>query len=573
MGTWVLNGTTVKLDDNSNTVAIGADTTTLGRKLEVVGGPARLALEDKGGEVHDVRAYGARGDGTDDTAAVNEAIQTAEANPRGGIVYFPPGTYRITNALLLPSELLTVRHPLQFLGAGPKLSVITTDDATRNIFHLLLAVPDINDKVEPVIFRDLKFEAMVTRTGGAAIRQDVTPGSFFQHGIRIENCHFKGQFISVHLRGASSSVIENSTFWQGIASEADVWIDEQVGGDSTTHLITGCLFGDSTQTASKAIKMTGRSGGDRIIGNLFAYYDTQIHFEIAGGTAQLVHGNVMEGARTAAVRMAGSNNQIHSVISGNTMRVGASAVPRRCILADVRGAGALAARITVVGNKFAGELFGNTTKGIELMPQGGAAVDRWLIAENFFEGFTTAIDAGAGVTGLMLGNNSFFNNATNLANASTAGIGATFLDRVGIGAQNGVSPTKELHIKSGGAARPRVYLEGLPGISSPGVEFAFDSTNTRRAALVGTAAGSSGVQLELFTKPDGAGIAQRLVVDKDGNALWKTPNFQEMISVAVDPPAPAVGRARLFARDTGTGKTQLCVRFSTGVVQVLATEP
>ena len=573
MGTWVLNGTTVKLADNANTVAIGADTTTPDRKLEVVGGPARLAVEDRGGEVYDVRAYGARGDGGDDTLAVNGAIQAAQAAPRGGIVYFPPGTYRITAALLLPSELLTVTRPLQFLGAGPKLSVITTDDPTRNIFQLAVPVPDNNDKVEPVIFRDLKFEAMVPRTAGAAIRQDVPPGSFFQHGIRIGNCHFKGQYIAVELHGASTAVIENNTFWQGIASEADVWIDEQAGIDSTTHLITGCLFGDSTRTAAKAIKITGKSGGDRIIGNLFVYYETQIHFEVAAGTAQLIQGNVMEGARTAAIRMTGSDNQIHSVISGNTIRIGPLDTPLRCIWADVSGPGAVASRITVVGNKLASDLTAGTTKGIELAPTGGATVDHWLIAENLLEGFTVAVDAGPGVTGLMLGNNAYNGNAADFANASGGAIGAAFLDRVGIGAPNVMSPTKDLRLKSALAVRPRIYLEGLAGVSSPGVEFAFDGANTRRAALVGAAAGSSGVQLELFTKPDGAGPAQRLVVDKDGNALWTSPGFQEMVSVPVDPPAPTAGRGRLYMRDTGTGKTQLCVRFATGPAQVIASEP
>jgi hypothetical protein len=37
--------------------------------------------------------------------------------------------------------------------------------------------------------------------------------------------------------------------------------------------------------------------------------------------------------------------------------------------------------------------------------------------------------------------------------------------------------------------------------------------------------------------------------------------------------APVANRARLFVRDNGDGKTQLCVRVHTGVVKVLATEP
>lgn len=40
-----------------------------------------------------------------------------------------------------------------------------------------------------------------------------------------------------------------------------------------------------------------------------------------------------------------------------------------------------------------------------------------------------------------------------------------------------------------------------------------------------------------------------------------------------DAAAGAVNRGRLYVRDNGSGKTQLCVRFNTGAVQVIATEP
>jgi hypothetical protein len=42
---------------------------------------------------------------------------------------------------------------------------------------------------------------------------------------------------------------------------------------------------------------------------------------------------------------------------------------------------------------------------------------------------------------------------------------------------------------------------------------------------------------------------------------------------ASDPPAPATNGARLFTRDDGSSKTQLCIRFASGAVQVIATEP
>jgi hypothetical protein len=51
-----------------------------------------------------------------------------------------------------------------------------------------------------------------------------------------------------------------------------------------------------------------------------------------------------------------------------------------------------------------------------------------------------------------------------------------------------------------------------------------------------------------------------------------TTSFYELAEIA-DPAAPSANRARLFARDNGSSKTELCVRFPSGAVQVLATEP
>lgn len=39
------------------------------------------------------------------------------------------------------------------------------------------------------------------------------------------------------------------------------------------------------------------------------------------------------------------------------------------------------------------------------------------------------------------------------------------------------------------------------------------------------------------------------------------------------PDAGDTNTARLFCRDNGSGKTELCVRFPTGAVQVIETEP
>jgi Pectate lyase superfamily protein len=88
--------------------------------------PATLntsGIEDKGGQVFNVKASyngipGAKGDGTtDDTAAVNSAIAAAIAV--GGTVYFPPGTYLVAGALVVPNDGSTPpnQKPLRMTGA------------------------------------------------------------------------------------------------------------------------------------------------------------------------------------------------------------------------------------------------------------------------------------------------------------------------------------------------------------------------------------------------------------------------------------------------------------------------
>jgi hypothetical protein len=73
-----------------------------------------------------------------------------------------------------------------------------------------------------------------------------------------------------------------------------------------------------------------------------------------------------------------------------------------------------------------------------------------------------------------------------------------------------------------------------------------------------------------------------MILKVDGKVGIGTASPLEKFSVAAgeigldeisDPAAPAANRARIYVRDNGSGKTQLVVRFSSGAVQVLATEP
>jgi parallel beta-helix repeat protein len=46
-----------------------------------------------------------------------------------------------------------------------------------------------------------------------------------------------------------------------------------------------------------------------------------------------------------------------------------------------------------------------------------------------------------------------------------------------------------------------------------------------------------------------------------------------LLAEMAEPAAPSTNQARFYVKDNGSGKSQLCVRFPTGAVQVIATEP
>ena len=72
--------------------------------------------------------------------------------------------------------------------------------------------------------------------------------------------------------------------------------------------------------------------------------------------------------------------------------------------------------------------------------------------------------------------------------------------------------------------------------------------------------------------PAGIGVYGRTTTGFAGYFQGKvfSSQFYEMVEI-VTPAAPGANRARLFVRDVG-GKTQLCVRFATGSVKLLAAE-
>ncbi len=109
----------------SNDIILGSVAPTTDLILTINGGtadaqpPAKvsLTLSDRGGQVYNVKAYGAYGDAaTPDHLAIQEAIDACYADG-GGTVYFPRGTYILGATLSLPAKV-------RLVGAGYGSTII-----------------------------------------------------------------------------------------------------------------------------------------------------------------------------------------------------------------------------------------------------------------------------------------------------------------------------------------------------------------------------------------------------------------------------------------------------------------
>lgn len=161
--------------------------------FNIDGGIGRLAVQDKGGQVFNVKAYGAKADGvTDDTTAISDTITAASAVSPRGVVFFPHGTFK-TNG----NFDLTGRDGLTIRGSGIGSTTIALAHVSNDLFKY-------GSGSDPADLTDIDISDFsittvdgTSRTGGWVIRglcsDDPTSGKGRLRRSRIERLDVKKQ--------------------------------------------------------------------------------------------------------------------------------------------------------------------------------------------------------------------------------------------------------------------------------------------------------------------------------------------------------------------------------------------
>ena len=241
-------------------------------------------------QCENVKRHGAEGDNsTDDSSAIAAAITALGAN--GGVVYFPPGTYRVTTTLTVPQNV-------SLIGTGPDSSAITMDHASNDLVNSSGTSTYYYNEI-----RGLRLTASQANSGtpvelATAVR------------TRISNCHIGGSNNNGHLLHGSVAntelVCEDTHFVAGAAAASCILMPQATSKShisrcwfelATSHsavvvnvndaTVTGCVFNPTEASVSSLTYL-------QYTGNVWVMFN---HFLDPGvGTATPIFQNTMASA-------------------------------------------------------------------------------------------------------------------------------------------------------------------------------------------------------------------------------------------------------------------------------------
>lgn len=206
--------------------------------------------------------YGALGDGsTDDTTAIAAAITAASSN--GGIVYFPPGTYRVTSTLTLGAKV-------SLQGAGAGASLIAIDHASNN----LLTYSNASTK-DPQFIDGLQLYAAQSNSGKLIT---ITATVF----LNIINCYIGSSNQTGKCLHAASANAYVRVYGTGFETNTAAHVDTSGGGGA---LLSGCRFVFPATYNTTSVNISGGALYNCIFYNGTVTAGTFTNVSISGSSA------------------------------------------------------------------------------------------------------------------------------------------------------------------------------------------------------------------------------------------------------------------------------------------------
>lgn len=504
--------------------------------------------------------YGATGDGiADDTAEIQAAINAVSALG-GGTVLIPEGTYLVSTTLSVPSNV-TIQ------GLGPASIIKTADSA--NVSTITLAASSSN-----ITLADLRIDGnranqsssvhCVTLTGATTnlVIENCDIGSARGHNLhlngqanghltacRVANSYIRDSGLSaLYVRGTDGFTLTNNRIasW-GQVTAATPGITLNAGFVTCTNLaITGNSFKNTVGTQF-AIESTGSLStpcdGLTVSGNTFD-----------GGAldASGISGYFYRSSFTGNAHMNGGGNWRSGyeivgediTVTGNTIEDGQIKVLNQATV------GATVKNIAIAGNYVTNAI--SNGEGISL---GGTGT---IISDVTIVGNTVELTHATPQSAIYLGSNTAtpINRITVAANRlngpGSSGVGIRLLAGAG---------SSDILIANNAA---KGFSSGFNSPANTNHDEVTVSGNDLRGNTTPVSHSATGGTYRFFGNVE----ANDQVVFSIGDT-----NGIEMRELAADLAAPASNRGRVYMKDNGAGKTQLVVRFPTGAVQVIATEP
>ncbi len=237
-------------------------------------GAVQTTVQTKLRESVSVKDFGAVGDGvTDDTAAINSAIESQQAN--GGAVYVPAGTYKITSTI-------TLRRNVPFIGDGSTSVTLNysgssfamqvgdaafrqTSDGTRQGWTLkgfkLTGTSSASAGIFLCNCHGDHFEDIVvnrfTQTGAEGFLATGTPSAVGEPApssvvglfyCTFKDCYSFNNHVGIIFTGVTGEGTANSNLWIGGAIRQNIGANVEFAAQSNSNVIRAASLETTGET-------------------------------------------------------------------------------------------------------------------------------------------------------------------------------------------------------------------------------------------------------------------------------------------------------------------------------------